>query len=365
MDDGSKDDTGAQAAAAGATVVRHPYNKGNGAAVKSGIRRATGEYVLIIDGDGQHTPEDARRLVARLGEYDLVIGARSTAHAGDACAALRQRRAQLAGQLSDRPRDPGPDVRLPRPPAASTCASSCTCCRTASRRRRRRRWRSSRPATTWRSSRSRRGSASGKSKIRLARDGAKFLLIILKIVTLFSPLRVFLPISMRCVRARRSATRCGRSSTQSHVTNSSVLLIMLVGHRVPRRPGLRADLGAAIRRPAVDRRMDSTPAAARLIVAAAVAGSRRCAGVRLRLLDDKPLTHDEREYLALAQSLAAGRGFTYPRRRTRSARRQQFGRAPGYPVFLVAASARAPATSQRTRPRQGRAGDPRRHRSCG
>ena len=63
----------------GAIVVRHPYNKGNGAAVKSGIRRATGEYVLIIDGDGQHRPEDARRLVERLGEYDLVIGARSTA----------------------------------------------------------------------------------------------------------------------------------------------------------------------------------------------------------------------------------------------------------------------------------------------
>ncbi len=69
--------------AAGAIVVRHPYNKGNGAAVKSGIRRATGEYVLIIDGDGQHSPEDARRLVSRLGEYDLVIGARSTVDAGD------------------------------------------------------------------------------------------------------------------------------------------------------------------------------------------------------------------------------------------------------------------------------------------
>ncbi len=64
--------------APGRVVVRHPYNKGNGAAVKSGIRRATGEYVLIIDGDGQHRPDDARRLVARLGEYDLVVGARST-----------------------------------------------------------------------------------------------------------------------------------------------------------------------------------------------------------------------------------------------------------------------------------------------
>ena len=63
---------------AGATVVRHPYNKGNGAAVKTGIRRATGEYVLIVDGDGQHQAADAARLVSHLGEYDLVIGARST-----------------------------------------------------------------------------------------------------------------------------------------------------------------------------------------------------------------------------------------------------------------------------------------------
>jgi glycosyltransferase involved in cell wall biosynthesis len=78
VDDGSRDDTSAHATAAGASVVRHPYNKGNGAAVKSGIRRATGEHVLIVDGDGQHNPGDARRLVSKLGEYDLVIGARST-----------------------------------------------------------------------------------------------------------------------------------------------------------------------------------------------------------------------------------------------------------------------------------------------
>ena len=52
VDDGSSDGTGERAAAAGATVVRHPYNKGNGASVKSGIRRATGEYVLIVDADG-------------------------------------------------------------------------------------------------------------------------------------------------------------------------------------------------------------------------------------------------------------------------------------------------------------------------
>ena len=66
VDDGSRDETADRAAAAGARVIRHPYNKGNGAAVKSGIRQATGAFVLIIDADGQHQPADALRLVERL-----------------------------------------------------------------------------------------------------------------------------------------------------------------------------------------------------------------------------------------------------------------------------------------------------------
>ena len=77
IDDGSTDDTGERALGAGARVIRHPYNKGNGAAVKTGIRPAAGECVLIIDGDGQHRPEDAPRLVAKLDAYELVVGARS------------------------------------------------------------------------------------------------------------------------------------------------------------------------------------------------------------------------------------------------------------------------------------------------
>ena len=76
VDDGSTDDTGARAVEAGARIIRHPYNKGNGAAVKSGIRAAGGTHLLIIDGDGQHRPEDAPRLLARVGEYELAVGAR-------------------------------------------------------------------------------------------------------------------------------------------------------------------------------------------------------------------------------------------------------------------------------------------------
>ena len=77
IDDGSSDDTAGAAEAAGARVIRHPYNKGNGAAVKTAIRNARGEFMLIVDGDGQHRPSDARRVVSRLGDYDLIIGARA------------------------------------------------------------------------------------------------------------------------------------------------------------------------------------------------------------------------------------------------------------------------------------------------
>src|SRR5690606_38612862 len=77
VDDGSTDGTAVRAAAAGARVLRHPYNKGNGASVKTAIRAAAGEWIVIVDGDGQHRAEDVARIVAPLGEYDLVVGARA------------------------------------------------------------------------------------------------------------------------------------------------------------------------------------------------------------------------------------------------------------------------------------------------
>src|SRR5688572_33113830 len=104
VDDGSTDGTSGHAVKAGARVVRHPYNKGNGAAVKTGIRNATGEFILIVDADGQHRPEDARRIVERLGEYDLVVGAR--APSTQATAGRRTGNAILngpAGYLTGRP----------------------------------------------------------------------------------------------------------------------------------------------------------------------------------------------------------------------------------------------------------------------
>jgi glycosyltransferase involved in cell wall biosynthesis len=195
VDDGSGDGTGAHAAEAGAIVVRHPYNKGNGAAVKSGIRRAVGEYVLILDGDGQHSPEDACRLVSRLGEYDLVIGARSPQ-----TQATRARRFgnsalnRLASYLTGREI---PDLTSGFRAARRDCLAEFLHLLPNG---------FSTPTTTTlafikagynvafepTAARQRMGS----SKIRFARDGTKFFMIILKIVTLYSPMRVFVPLSL-------------------------------------------------------------------------------------------------------------------------------------------------------------------------
>ena len=224
VDDGSTDGTGERACAAGATVVRHPYNIGNGAAVKNGIRRATGEYILIVDADGQHPPQDALRLVEELGTYDLVIGARSRE-----TQATQARRAGngllnwLAGYMTGRDI---PDLTsgfraaraaglreflhlLPNgfsTPTTTTLAFikggySVTFAPIHARQR------------------------TGQSKIRLARDGAKFLMIIFKIVTIFSPLRIFLPISAASL-ALGIGYGIWNVVMHARIPNGSVLLIL-------------------------------------------------------------------------------------------------------------------------------------------
>jgi glycosyltransferase involved in cell wall biosynthesis len=74
--DGSTDGTPEIAEAAGAMVIRQPYNKGTGAAIKTALRNATGEVVLILDADGQHDPRDIPRLLDQLATYDMAVGMR-------------------------------------------------------------------------------------------------------------------------------------------------------------------------------------------------------------------------------------------------------------------------------------------------
>lgn len=77
IDDASQDDTAEQAARAGARVIRRPHNVGNGAGVKTGIRAAKGEVVVVIDCDGQHNPDDIPRLLEHMADYDMVIATRT------------------------------------------------------------------------------------------------------------------------------------------------------------------------------------------------------------------------------------------------------------------------------------------------
>ena len=77
INDGSTDNTAAAALESGASVYNHPYNIGNGAAVKSGIRAATGDILIFMDGDGQHDPEDIQKLLDYFPQYDMVVGSRS------------------------------------------------------------------------------------------------------------------------------------------------------------------------------------------------------------------------------------------------------------------------------------------------
>jgi glycosyltransferase involved in cell wall biosynthesis len=194
IDDGSTDGTGKAAQDAGARVVRHPYNKGNGAAVKTAIRSASSEWIAIVDADGQHRAEDAVRLVTRLGDYDLVIGARDPRT--QATAGRRLGNAVLNGLASYLTERPIPDLTsgyraarreyllefihlLPNgfsTPTTTTLAFIKAGYNVAFE-----------PIAAL--------PRVGHSKIRLASDGAKFFLILLKVITIFSPLRIFAPVS--------------------------------------------------------------------------------------------------------------------------------------------------------------------------
>jgi len=224
IDDGSTDETATRAAAAGARVVHHPYNKGNGAAVKSGIRRATGTFVLIVDADGQHPAADATRLVAHLDAYDLVVGARmSHTQAG---AARRAGNAFLNWIASYLTEQPIPDLTSGFRAARRECLLEFLHLLPNG---------FSTPTTTtlafMKAGYSVRfvpieaGRRQGESKIRLGADGVGFLLILLKLITIFSPLRIFLPISAASFLVG-AGYALWTIVTQSHVTNSSVLLIL-------------------------------------------------------------------------------------------------------------------------------------------
>lgn len=195
VDDGSSDGTAVIAAELGACVISHPYPKGNGAAVKTGARAATGEILVFMDADGQHRPEDIPRLLAKLEEgFDMVVGARGMqdhagAHRGFANAVFNWLATWMVNHHVD---DLTSGFRVVRAehfrrfiyllPNSFSYPTTCTMSF----------FRAgfgvayvpvSMPPRI------------GKSHIRPFRDGIRFLLIILKIGTLYSPMKLFLPVS--------------------------------------------------------------------------------------------------------------------------------------------------------------------------
>jgi glycosyltransferase involved in cell wall biosynthesis len=196
IDDGSTDETASVAAEAGAQVYSHPYNIGNGAAIKSGIRVARGDILVFMDGDGQHDPRDIERLIAHLPEYDMAVGARgagSQASFGrgignmifnwlgsyvskfdikDLTSGFRAIKADVARSFV---------YLLPNTYSYPTTITlgilrtgrSIKYVPIKSQRRRK-----------------------GTSNIRLFHDGVRFFMIIIRICTLYSPMRVFLPVSL-------------------------------------------------------------------------------------------------------------------------------------------------------------------------
>ncbi len=225
IDDASTDATAVEAAAAGARVIRHPYNKGNGAAVKTGIRHATGAFILIMDGDGQHRPSDAARLVSHLDAYDLVIGARARhSHANLARRVGNDALNRVAGYLAERPI---PDLTSGFRAAKKECLLEFLHLLPNG---------FSTPTTTTlafmkagysvRFEPVEAAERRGSSKINLGPDGVRFVLILLKVMTIFSPLRIFLPISAAAFLLG-AGYAVWTIVTQSHVTNSSVLLILV------------------------------------------------------------------------------------------------------------------------------------------
>jgi glycosyltransferase involved in cell wall biosynthesis len=196
VNDGSTDETAAFAREAGADVFEHPVSMGNGAAVKAGARRATGDVLVFLDADGQHNPADIQRLVKRLDDgFDMVIGARANgkSHANvgrllangaynvvaslvtgrtipDLTSGFRAVRAGLFKRFL---------YLLPNGFSYPTTITMAFI-------------RSGFPIDFVDIDAQRR---LGKSHIRPIRDGVRFMLIIFKIATLYAPMKLFLPTS--------------------------------------------------------------------------------------------------------------------------------------------------------------------------
>jgi glycosyltransferase involved in cell wall biosynthesis len=236
VNDGSTDNTADVCTLHGVTVINHVYSMGNGAAIKSGARNAAGDILVFMDADGQHSPDDIQQLIDMVENgYDMAVGARQL----DSHASLTRRIGntlynRLASWMTGYPiQDLTSGFRAARSrhflkflyllpnkfsyPTTSTMAF----------------FRSGLPVG-YVPIRARHRSGNSKSHIRLVHDGFRFLIIIVKIGALFSPMRFFLPISAALLLAGLgyygyTYFNWGRLTNMSTILFLSSLFTFLIG----------------------------------------------------------------------------------------------------------------------------------------
>jgi glycosyltransferase involved in cell wall biosynthesis len=196
VDDGSSDETAELCVNNGVQIVRQPYSMGNGAAIKGGARAARGDVLVFMDADGQHDPAWIERLVAKIDSgFDMVVGARDwSGQAGVGRGIANTLYNWLATRMTNFPvRDLTSGFRAVRAdkfreflhllpngfsyPTTITMAFFRSAYSVAYE-----------PIPV--------AKRIGKSHIRPIRDGIRFFLIIFKIATLYSPLKLFVPASV-------------------------------------------------------------------------------------------------------------------------------------------------------------------------
>ncbi|MGF2684916.1 glycosyltransferase family 2 protein [Marinobacter sp. DUT-3] len=235
INDGSSDETELRAREAGANVISHPYSKGNGAAIKTGILNAEADLIVMMDADGQHQPGDIGKLLSRReeGDYDMVVGARSKSGQANYHRHLANEIYNfLASKITEQKiEDLTSGFRLvsrikaleflellPNKfsyPTTLTMAFfrsgySVGYCPINVRKR------------------------TGKSHLNPIKDGIRFLLIIFKVATLYSPLKVFFPISIAfaltgLIYAIFTLVEMGRFTNMSALLLTTGVIIFLIG----------------------------------------------------------------------------------------------------------------------------------------
>ncbi|MBX3461907.1 MAG: glycosyltransferase family 2 protein [Planctomycetes bacterium] len=226
VDDGSTDATPAIAMECGARVVRHAESLGNGAAVKRGIREAVGDWIVLLDGDGQHPPAALRGLLELAERHDMVVGSRG-GRGGSRHRNLANRiYSRFASYVSGRRiPDLTSGYRVVRADVAKDLVwllpNTFSYPTTITMSMLRGGWSVAFAPFQVRERR-------GKSHIRLFADGSRFFLIILRIATMFAPLRVFLPASL-ALGALGLAWYVYTLCTEGRFTNMAVLLFTQAG----------------------------------------------------------------------------------------------------------------------------------------